>query len=56
MNKVILKSNGKRIRGDLRQKRGKVEGEFEDLYRFLEQRYGYSKEKAKEEVDRRIRR
>jgi uncharacterized protein YjbJ (UPF0337 family) len=64
MNKAILKDNRNQIRGDRRQKRkaladndpDKVEGKFEELYRFLEERYGYSNEKTKEEVDRRIRR
>ena len=64
MNKDSLKVNRNQIRVDRRQKRGvpadsapnKVQGEFEELYRFLEERYGYSKENAKEEVDRRIRR
>ena len=34
----------------------KTEKKFEELYRFLEERYGFSKEQAKEEVDRPIRR
>jgi uncharacterized protein YjbJ (UPF0337 family) len=64
MNKAILKDNRNQIRGDRRQKRialadndpVKGEGGSEELYRYLEERYGYSKEKAKEELDRRIRR
>lgn len=63
MNRAILKADGKQRKGrpgpvqkkltihDL-----KIGNEFEELYSFLEERYGYSKEKAKEEVDRRIRR
>ncbi len=64
MNKAILKDNRNQVRGDRRQKRSvladngpfKGEEEFEELYRFLEERYGYSKENAKEELGRRIRR
>ncbi len=64
MNNPILKDNRNQIRGDRKQKRSaladndpvKGEGESEELYRFLEERYGYSKEKAKEELGRRIRR
>ncbi len=64
MNNPILKDNRNQIRGDRRQKRSaladndpvKGEGESEELYRFLEERYGYSKEKAKEELGRRTRR
>jgi len=64
MNKVISKDNWKHITSGRRQKRNalsdsdpnKVEGEFEDLYRFLEERYRYSKERAKEQLHHRIRR
>ena len=64
MNKAILKNCWDQIRGDRRQKRtalahnnpDTVERQFKELHRFLEERYGYSQEKAKEEVDRRFRR
>ena len=64
MNKWVSKNNWERRTGGRRQKRNelprndpkKPNGGFDDLYRFLEERYGYSKEKAKEELHRRIRR
>ncbi len=64
MNKAIPKGNWEQIISGRRQKRNalpenepdKVGRKFEDLYRFLEERYGYSREKAKEELHRRIRR
>jgi hypothetical protein len=55
MKYAVSRDNWNQFRGDRGQKRDKADGEFEELYRFLEEKYGYSKGKAKE-IDRRIRR
>ena len=60
MNKDILKGNWNQVKGDLKQKWGeltdndlaKVEGRIETLLGLLQEKYGYTKEKAKEEFDR----
>ena len=63
MNKVILEKDRNQTRGDQRQKRNALidngpdrsETAIEDLYNFLEQRYRCSRDEAKEEFHRRIR-
>ncbi len=42
MKKIELKENRKKIRTDREQKRDQT-GERFELYRFLEERYGYSR-------------
>ncbi len=57
-----IKCNRKSLRSDRAKKRSqlggsdrnRIGGKFEELYRFLEERYGFSEEQAKKE--RRIRR
>jgi len=43
MKKMTVKDNPKKMRGDRNQKQDRAEEKFEDLYHFLEQRYGYSR-------------
>ena len=53
--KIAPKESWKKVRSDRGQKRFKItvndpekpEGEFENLYRFLEERYGYSRGKRR---------
>ena len=57
MNEDILKGKWKEIKGEVKQKWGKltdddlaqVEGKEEELVGLLQKRYGYAKEKAAEE-------
>jgi uncharacterized protein YjbJ (UPF0337 family) len=57
MNEDILKGKWKEIKGEVKQKWGKltdddlaqVEGKEEELLGLLQKRYGYAKEKAAEE-------
>jgi uncharacterized protein YjbJ (UPF0337 family) len=57
MNEDILKGKWKEIKGEIKQKWGKVtdddlievEGKEEQLLGLLQQRYGYAREKAEEE-------
>jgi len=57
MNADILKGKWKEIKGEVKQKWGKltdddlaqVEGKEEQLLGLLQKRYGYAKEKAEEE-------
>jgi len=57
MNEDILKGKWKEIKGEVKQKWGKltdddlaqVEGKEEQLVGLLQKRYGYAKEKADEE-------
>ena len=57
MNEDILKGKWKEIKGEVKQKWGKltdddlaqVEGKAEELVGLLQTRYGYAKEKAEEE-------
>ena len=57
MNEDILKGKWKEIKGEVKQKWGKltdddlaqVEGKAEELVGLLQKRYGYAKEKAAEE-------
>ena len=57
MNEDILKGKWKEIKGEVKQKWGKltdddltqIEGKEEQLLGLLQQRYGYAKEKAEEE-------
>ena len=57
MNEEILKGKWKEIKGGIKEKWGKltdddithIEGKFDRLSGILQQRYGYSKEKAEQE-------
>ena len=57
MNEDILKGKWKEIKGEAKQKWGKltdddltqIEGKAEQLVGLLQKRYGYAKEKAEEE-------
>jgi len=57
MNEDILKGKWKEIKGEVKQKWGKltddditrIEGKQEQLVGLLQKRYGYAKEKAEEE-------
>ena len=57
MNEDILKGKWKEIKGEVKQKWGKltdddltqIEGKEEQLLGLLQKRYGYAKEKAEEE-------
>ena len=59
MNEDILKGKWKEIKGEVKQKWGKltdddlaqVEGKEEKLVGLLQKRYGYAKEKAEEEEE-----
>lgn len=60
MNKDILKGKWMQIRGDVKDKWGKltdddlarVDGQMDKLIGVLQERYGYSKEQAEQEVNR----
>ena len=62
MNRDILEGKWKEIKGDLKSWWGKltddditqVEGSKDKLIGILQKRYGYSKEQAMAEIDRRI--
>lgn len=62
MNRDIFQGKWKQLRGDLKQWWGKlteddldkVEGSKDKLIGILQERYGYNREKAEEEVDRRF--
>lgn len=59
MNKDRLQGNWKQLKGYIKQKWGKLtddevskmEGRSEELEGLLQEKYGYKKEKAKEEID-----
>jgi uncharacterized protein YjbJ (UPF0337 family) len=59
MNTDIIKGMWKEVKGKLKQQWGeltdddisKMEGSTEELIGFLQRKYGYDKEKAKQEVD-----
>ncbi len=60
MNKDILKGKWMQIRGDVKKNWGKltdddltqIDGDRDKLIGRLQERYGYSREKAEHEVDR----
>jgi len=62
MNKDIFQGKWKQMRGDFKQWWGKltdddldkIEGSRDKLIGILQERYGYNREKAEEEVDRRF--
>jgi uncharacterized protein YjbJ (UPF0337 family) len=62
MNKHILKGKWKQMRGEAKAWWGKltdndldrVSGKFEVLVGLLQEKYGYSREQAAEEIDRRV--
>jgi uncharacterized protein YjbJ (UPF0337 family) len=62
MNKHILKGKWKQLRGEAKAWWGKltdndldrVSGKFEVLVGLLQEKYGYSREQAAEEIDRRV--
>lgn len=62
MNEDILQGKWKQVRGQAKEWWGKltdddldkVEGKFERLAGVLQEKYGYSKEAAIEEINRRI--
>ncbi len=62
MNKDILQGNWKQLRGDLRKWWGKltdddldkIEGDKDKLVGIIQERYGYERRRAEEEVDRRF--
>jgi uncharacterized protein YjbJ (UPF0337 family) len=62
MNDDILKGNAKQLRGQMREWWGKltdddleqVAGQKDKLIGKLQERYGYSREQAQQEVDRRM--
>ncbi len=62
MNEDILEGKWKQVRGQAKEWWGKltdddldkVEGKFERLAGVLQEKYGYSKEAAIEEINRRI--
>ncbi|MFN8383553.1 MAG: CsbD family protein [Anaerolineales bacterium] len=62
MNKNILEGKWKQMRGEAKSWWGKltdndldrVAGKFEVLVGLLQEKYGYTRQKATEEVDRRI--
>ncbi len=63
MNEDVFKGNWKQIKGNAKQWWGKltdddlnrIEGRQEELVGRLQERYGWSKEEARTEVDRRLR-
>jgi uncharacterized protein YjbJ (UPF0337 family) len=63
MNQDILAGKWKEMKGRVKEQWGKItddeldraEGKAEQLVGLLQQRYGYSKEKAQEEYDRFLR-
>jgi uncharacterized protein YjbJ (UPF0337 family) len=62
MNKDILKGNWMKIRGEVKQWWGRltdddldyIEGSRDKLIGRLQERYGYSKERAEQEAERRL--
>ena len=62
MNKHILEGKWKQLRGEAKSWWGKltdndldrVAGQFEVLVGLLQEKYGYTRQKATDEVDRRI--
>lgn len=62
MNKDILEGKWKQIRGEAKAWWGKltdddldrIAGKFEVLVGLLQEKYGYSREQAADEVDRRV--
>jgi uncharacterized protein YjbJ (UPF0337 family) len=62
MNKHILEGNWKQMRGEAKAWWGKltdndldrVSGKFEVLVGLLEEKYGYTREQAADEIDRRV--
>lgn len=62
MNKDIFEGKWKEMRGQVKEWWGKltdddldrVEGKAEQLVGLLQQKYGYTKERAQEEYDRRV--
>jgi uncharacterized protein YjbJ (UPF0337 family) len=63
MNADVLKGKWKQLRGEVKQWWGnltdddfeKIDGERDKLVGRLQERYGYAKEQAEAEVDRRLR-
>ena len=63
MNQDIFQGKWKQFRGDLKKWWGKltdddldqIEGNKDKLVGILQERYGYQREKAEEEIDRRFR-
>jgi len=59
MNKDILQGKWKQIRGQVKQQWGmltddqldRISGRYEELAGLIQERYGYSKEQARQEVD-----
>ena len=59
-NRDVLTGNWKQIRGKVKQTWGKltdndltrIEGSFDELAGLVQERYGYTREKAEEEVTR----
>jgi uncharacterized protein YjbJ (UPF0337 family) len=59
MNSDILKGNWKQFRGEMQKQWGKltnddmdvIEGEYDKLIGRIQERYGYSREEARREVD-----
>ena len=62
MNRDIFEGRWKQVRGELRKWWGKltdndvekIAGSFDKLVGILQERYGYGKEKAEEEISRRL--
>ena len=62
MNKDILQGKWRQMRGEMKKWWGqltddeldKIEGDRDKLIGLLQERYGYTKEKAEEELDRRF--
>ena len=62
MNKHILKGKWKQLRGEAKAWWGKltdsdldrVSGKFEVLVGLLQEKYGYSREQATDEIDKRV--
>ena len=63
MNKDVLKGKWKQLRGEAKKWWGeltdddldKIEGDREKLVGVIQERYGYAKDEAEREVDRRLR-
>ncbi len=51
MNKDTMNNTGRKPVRKTRRNQGK---KFEELYRYLEERYGYADDVAREEIDRRM--
>lgn len=62
MNRDILEGKWKQVRGEMKNWWGKltdddldrIEGNTEKLIGILQERYGYSREQAEEEINRRV--